>query len=41
MQLSNGITVNTITSFIKEYEVKNNVKIDGVCVDYLDYDATK
>ena len=36
VQLSNGITVNTITSFIKEYEVKNNVKIDGVCVDYLD-----
>ena len=36
VQLPNGITVNTITSFIKEYEVKNNVKIDGVCVDYLD-----
>ena len=36
VQLPNGITVNTITSFIKEYEVKNNIKIDGVCVDYLD-----
>lgn len=36
VQLPNGITVNTITSFIKEYEVKNNIKIDAVCVDYLD-----
>ena len=29
VQSPNGITVNTITT-IKEYEVKNNVKIDGV-----------
>lgn len=36
VQLPNGITVNDINSYIKEYEVKNNIKFDGILVDYLD-----
>ena len=36
VQLPNGITINNITSYMREYEVKNDVKIDAVCIDYLD-----
>lgn len=36
VQLPNGITVNDLNSYIKELEVKRNVKIDAVLVDYLD-----
>jgi len=36
VQLPNGITVNDLNSYIKEFEVKNNIKIDALCVDYLD-----
>ena len=36
VQLPNGITVNDLNSYIKEYEVKSNMKIDGILLDYLD-----
>jgi len=36
VQLPNGITVNDLNSYIKEFEVKNNIKIDALLVDYLD-----
>ena len=36
VQLPNGITINNITSYMREYEVKEDIKIDAVCIDYLD-----
>jgi archaellum biogenesis ATPase FlaH len=36
VQLPNGITINTITSYMREYETKNDLKIDAVLIDYLD-----
>ena len=36
VQLPNGITINNITSYIREYEVKYGIKFDAVCIDYLD-----
>ena len=36
VQLPNGITVNDLNSYLKEFEVKNNIKFDGVLLDYLD-----
>ena len=36
VQLPNGITINAITSYMREYEIKNDVKIDAICIDYLD-----
>ena len=36
VQLPNGITINNITSYMREFEVKEDVKIDAVCIDYLD-----
>lgn len=36
VQLPNGITVNNLNSYIKEYEVKSGKKIDAICLDYLD-----
>ena len=36
VQLPNGITVNDLTSYMREFEVKNNVKIDAMLLDYLD-----
>lgn len=36
VQLKNGITCNDLTSFIREYEIKSDKKVDAVCVDYLD-----
>ena len=36
VQLPNGITINAITSYLREYEVKNDIKIDAICIDYLD-----
>jgi len=36
VQLRNGITVNDLTSYVKELEVKSNTKIDAILVDYLD-----
>jgi archaellum biogenesis ATPase FlaH len=36
VQLPNGINVNDLKAYIKEYQIQNNVKIDGVLLDYLD-----
>ncbi len=36
VQLPNGITVNDLNSYLKEFEVKNNIKFDAVLLDYLD-----
>ena len=36
VQLPNGITVNDLRSFIKEFEVQNGKKIQAILVDYLD-----
>ena len=36
VQLPNGITVNSISSYLREFEVKNDIKVDCVLVDYLD-----
>lgn len=36
VQLPNGITVNDLNSYIKEFEVKSGKKIDALLVDYLD-----
>ena len=36
VQLPNGITINTITSYMREYETKNDLKLDAVLIDYLD-----
>lgn len=36
VQLPNGITVNDLKAYIKEYQIQNNIKVDAVLVDYLD-----
>ena len=36
VQMPNGITINDVNSYMKEFEVKNNVKLDAVLLDYLD-----
>ena len=36
VQLKNGVTVNDITSYLRELEVKTNTRFDCVLVDYLD-----
>ena len=36
VQLPNGITVNDLTSYMREYEVKTGVKVDAMLLDYLD-----
>ena len=36
VQLKNGITVNNLTSYLRELEVKTDKKFDAICVDYLD-----
>ena len=36
VQLPNGITVNDLNSYLKEFEVKNDMKFDAVLLDYLD-----
>jgi len=36
VQLPNGITVNDLNSYLKEFEVKNDIKFDAVLLDYLD-----
>ena len=36
VQLPNGITVNDLRSFIKEFEVQSGKKIDAILVDYLE-----
>jgi len=36
VQMPNGVTINDLNSYMKEFEVKNNVKLDCVLLDYLD-----
>ncbi len=36
VQMPNGVTINDLNSYMKEFEVKNNVKLDAVLLDYLD-----
>lgn len=36
VQLKNGINVNDLTSYLRELEIKTDVKFDCVLVDYLD-----
>lgn len=36
VQLPNGINVNDLKAYIKEYQIQNNIKVDGVLLDYLD-----
>jgi archaellum biogenesis ATPase FlaH len=36
VQLPNGIDVNDLKAYIKEYQIQNDIKVDAVLVDYLD-----
>ena len=36
IQIPNGATINDIKAYIKEYQIQNDIKIDGLFVDYLD-----
>ena len=36
VQMPNGVTINDVNSYMKEFEVKNNIKLDAVLLDYLD-----
>lgn len=36
VQLPNGININDLKSYLKEYSTKTNTKVDAVVVDYLD-----
>lgn len=36
VQLPNGINVNDLKAYIKEYQIQNDLKVDAVLVDYLD-----
>jgi replicative DNA helicase len=36
VQLPNGINVNDLTSYMREYEVKTGIKVDAMLLDYLD-----
>jgi len=36
VQMPNGVTINDLNSYMKEFEVKHNVKLDAVLLDYLD-----
>ena len=35
-QMSSGVTTNDVRSFIREYEINSDLKVDVVLVDYLD-----
>jgi len=35
-QMPNGVNVNDIRAFIREYEINSDVKVDALLVDYLD-----
>lgn len=35
-QMPSGVTSNDIRVFIREYEIQENIKVDALCVDYLD-----
>jgi hypothetical protein len=36
VQLPNGINVNDLKAYVKEYSIQTGIKVDGVIVDYLD-----
>lgn len=36
VQLPNGINVNDLRAYIKEYQIQHGIKVDAVLVDYLD-----
>jgi replicative DNA helicase len=36
VQLPNGITVNDLKAYIKEYQIQTNTRVDAVLLDYLD-----
>lgn len=36
VQLKNGITVNDLTSYLREFEIQSNMKVDAILLDYLD-----
>lgn len=36
VQLPNGINVNDLRAYIKEYQIQNNITVDAVLLDYLD-----
>lgn len=36
VQLPNGINVNDLKAYVKEYEIQTGIKVDGVLLDYLD-----
>jgi len=36
VQLKNGITINDLTAYKRELEIKHGVRYDAMCVDYLD-----
>jgi archaellum biogenesis ATPase FlaH len=35
-QMPNGVNINDIRAFIREYEIQNGIKIDALLIDYLD-----
>jgi len=36
VQMLNGMNVNDLKAYIKEYQIQNDIKVDAVLVDYLD-----
>jgi len=36
VQLPNGCNVNDLKAYLKEYQIQHNLKVDAMCVDYLD-----
>lgn len=36
VQLPNGITVNDLRAYVKEYQIQNNITVDALLIDYLD-----
>jgi KaiC/GvpD/RAD55 family RecA-like ATPase len=36
VQLPNGCTVNDLKAYVKEYQIQHNLRVDAMCVDYLD-----
>ena len=35
-QMQSGINCNDIRAFLREYEIQEGIKVDALCVDYLD-----
>jgi replicative DNA helicase len=35
-QMPSGVNCNDIRAFLREYEIQSGVKVDALCVDYLD-----